>query len=59
MMNSSNIDNDDDVLDVDNDIPHQILLVNMIEKGHLIRLNQLEYFIQHLSSCNPKTKIIL
>jgi hypothetical protein len=31
-MNSSNIDNDDEVMDVDNDIPHQILL----DKGHNI-----------------------
>jgi len=36
MMNSSNIDIDDDVMDVDYDIPHQILLVNMIDKGHNI-----------------------
>jgi len=58
-MNSSNIDLDDDVMDGDNDIPHQILLVNMIERGNLIHTNQLEYFIQHFSSCNPKTKTIL
>jgi len=59
MMSSSNIDNDDDVMGVDNDIPHQILLVNMIDKGHLIHSNQLEYFLLHFSTCNPKTKSIL
>jgi len=31
----------------------------MIERGHVIHTNQLEYFIQHFSTCNPKTKLIL
>jgi len=46
-------------MDVDNDIPHQILLVNMIERGHLIDTNQLEFFILHFGAANLKTKAIL
>lgn len=59
MMNATNNDNDDDIVDVDNGAPSIILLLSMVEKGHVTRNDQIQYFIEHFGSANPKTKQIL
>ena len=59
MMNTTINDGDVDVVDVDNGVPSIILHLSMIEKGNIIRYDQISFFIDHFSSANIKTKQIL
>jgi len=59
MLNTTINDGDVDVVDVDNGVPSIILHLSMIEKGNIIRNDQIRFFIDHFSSANLKTKQIL
>ena len=59
MLNATSNELDVDIVDVDNGVPSIILILSMIEKGNIIRNDQIQYFVEHFGTFNSKTKSIL